>query len=168
MIVSVGGSVDISIDVGDRIPGLPPAAAPILREEMVIPLRESLINGGWPVDTGASLQRWEIRVVGSDFVAIRNPIYYAEYVHRAGETVEVWTEIEALSEELFAAVAPRLRALARPPARQLPIRLISRAAVRAATLFAASTRVLTVREKSRRTRIRRSPRTRPRNRRSRP
>ncbi len=168
MIVSVGGSVDISIDVGDRVPGLPPVARQILRDEMVIPLRESLINGGWPVDTGASLQAWEIRVIGSDFVAIRNPIFYAEYVHRAGETVEVWTEIEALSEDLYSSIAPRLRALARPAPRQIAMRLISRAAVRAATLFSASVRVLTARDVSRRTRIRRSPRTRPRNRRSRP
>lgn len=150
MIVEVSGSVDISLDIASRVGPLPAAARQVLHDEIVVPLRESLLSGAWPVDTGASLQAWEIRAVAPDFVAIRNPIEYAEFVHRAGEEVEVWTELEALSEELLSSLLPRLRALSRRPTRQIPLRLLSRSVVRAGTLFASKVRALSQRSTRRR------------------
>jgi len=165
VIVEVNGSVDLSLDISRSVPGLPPAARAILHEEIVVPLRESLLSGQWPVDTGASLQAWEIRAVDASTVAIRNPIEYAEFVHRAGESVEVWTELETLSEELLSSLLPRLRALARRPTRQLPLRLMSRAVARAGTLFASKVRALSQRAARRRDAARRSARPRNVNRR---
>ena len=161
-IVALRGSVDLTIDVGARIRGtLPPVARQILTAEVVRPLRASLVSGGWPVDTGASLQAWEIRAPDQDTVAIRNPIEYAEFVHHAGETVEVWTEVEALSEQLVSAVLPRLQRLAARPTRQLPLGLVSRSVRRAATLFAAKVRAFARRDAPTRKTRTRSARRRP-------
>jgi hypothetical protein len=156
-----GGSIDLTIDVGARIRGtLPPVVRQILTAEIVRPLRASLVSGAWPVDTGASLQGWEIRAVDAETVAIRNPVEYSEFVHRAGETVEVWTEVEELSERLVSALLPRLQRLASRPTRQLPLGLVSRSVLRAATLFASKVRAFARRDAPTRTTRTRSMRRR--------
>lgn len=161
-IVSIRGAVDLTLDVGARVRGtLPPAARQILTAEVVRPLRASLVSGGWPVDTGASLQAWEIRAPNETTVRIANPIEYAEFVHRAGETLEVWTEVEELSEQLLTAVLPRLQRLAARPTRQLPLGFVSRSVRRAATLFASKVRAFARRDAPTRTTRTRSARRRP-------
>lgn len=123
-------SVDLSINVGTRL-GVrsedlsAEAAEEVARllDEVRIEAREYILVV-WPVDTAASLQEWELRVSGL-WLILRNPVDYVEYVHRSGEKVLVWTEIQARSEELVVAALPVMEAAiaaAPAPAQQtLPI-----------------------------------------------
>jgi len=146
-IVSIGGSVDLSIDVGRRfgVTGGARAAVVEILRGLRRDLREFII-GVWPVDTGASLQAWSNRISGLDWL-IRNPTDYSEFVHSAGSTTEVWTEIERESESLLDAAAPDIEAAitaarpARAGARSVAARATS--GVRAAAaLFTARSRAL--------------------------
>lgn len=110
-------SVDLTIDVAERL-SIPFSG--IAEEErqritdiirtMARDLRAFIVEA-WPVDTSASLQEWEVRASGFRFI-VRNPIEYAEYVHRAGETVEVWTEIRDQAEALVDAALPEMEEVA--------------------------------------------------------
>lgn len=109
-------AVDVSIDVGARLGAatsiIGDAARDAVRDRLrriALELREYLLDV-WPVLTAASLQEWEIRASGM-WLIVRNPLDYAEYVHRAGETVEVWTEIRDRADELVDAALPELRDL---------------------------------------------------------
>lgn len=109
-------AVDVSINVGARLGSaasiIGDAAAGAVNErlrDLARQVREYLLTV-WPVLTAASLQEWEIRASGL-WLIVRNPLDYAEYVHRAGETVEVWTEVRDYADELVEAALPELRAL---------------------------------------------------------
>lgn len=145
-------SVDVSIDVGRRLgsPRLTQEGRDQITErltDIAAELREFLIES-WPVDTAFSLQAWEIRAAGL-WLYVRNPIDYAEYVHRSGETTEVWREVQAVAEELVESALPDLRAIAEAsrPAPSLapdqtgvgPSRAL-RDALRATALFSARQR----------------------------
>ena len=115
-VVSVDGSLDLSLDLGDRLgvdlADLSPATLAAVRailQELVRLWREDLIEL-WPVDTGRSQASWETRWEGLVWV-IRNPVEYAEYVHNAGDGTEVWTFLEARSEELVADATPEIEGL---------------------------------------------------------
>lgn len=106
------GSVDISIDVGSRLGNVPRSAVSDvqavlggLRRQW----REDLI-GVWPVETGRSLQGWQNRVSGLVWI-LRNPVDYAEFVHVAGDTTEVWRFLEARAEQLVSSAMPEMRAI---------------------------------------------------------
>lgn len=109
-------AVDVSINVGARLGSaesiIGDAATGAVNErlrDLARQVREYLLTV-WPVLTAASLQEWEIRASGL-WLIVRNPLDYAEYVHRAGETVEVWTEVRDYADELVEAALPELRAL---------------------------------------------------------
>lgn len=107
-------SVDVSIDVGARLGVSGRLLADAVRESLgdeILRIARDLrafVLDHWPVLTSASLQEWEVRQSGL-FLIVRNPIEYASYVHRAGETVEVWTEIRDEAERLVAAALPDLQ-----------------------------------------------------------
>lgn len=110
------GALDLSIDLGSRLgvdeADLTPATLAALRpilQELVRLWREDLIEL-WPVDTGRSQASWADRWEGLVWV-LRNPVEYAEYVHNEGDPTEVWTFLEARSEELLADVLPELEDL---------------------------------------------------------
>ena len=110
------GALDLSIDLGDRLgidesdltPKTLAALQPIL-QEMVRLWREDLIEL-WPVATGRSQASWTDRWAGLVWV-LQNPVEYAEYVHNAGDPTEVWTFLEARSEELVAEAIPEVEGL---------------------------------------------------------
>jgi len=115
-ILLLDGAVDLSIDVGDRL-GVDEAdlsrrtlskLAPIL-QELVRLWREELLSI-WPVDTGRSQSSWTDRWEGLVWV-LRNPVEYAEYVHNEGDPTEVWSILEALSEDLLADALPDIEGI---------------------------------------------------------
>lgn len=123
-IIEVDGSVDISIDVGERIDGIddsdlsPPALLQMRRifDELVRSWREDLI-ATWPVDTGRSKASWSNRFEGLVWI-LRNPVEYAEFVHPAGgddggygDLGDSAAFLEARSEELLDAVFADLEAI---------------------------------------------------------
>jgi len=110
------GAVDLSLDVGaillvDAADLDEQALAEVEEVQYALEdaLRELLIRW-WPVDTGRSLMGWAIQWEGLVWV-IRNPVPYAEYVHRAGESREVWRDLEQASERLLARALPRFRGI---------------------------------------------------------
>lgn len=142
-------SVDISIHVGARV-GYSRASAlgqQLIQERMEqirIEIREFILVS-WPVETATSLQGWELRVGGS-WLYIRNQIDYAEHVHRAGESVLVWTEIEAFAEQQVSAAEADLREIVadHPAAARVESRApgLSGTAAVVSALFRARERVL--------------------------
>ena len=138
-------SVDLSINVGTRL-GVrsedlsAEAAEEVARllDEVRIEVREYILVV-WPVDTAASLQEWELRVSGL-WLILRNPVDYVEYVHRSGETVLVWTEIQARSEELVTDALPAMQtaiAAAPPPPQQVALPIFGATDLLTSILFAA-------------------------------
>ena len=114
-IQSVSGAVDLTLDLGSRLgideADLSPKAVATFRRlqaELVRLWREDLIEV-WPVDTGRSQASWENRWAGLIWV-LRNPVEYAEFVHHAGDGTEVWTFLEARSEELIDGALPDFEA----------------------------------------------------------
>lgn len=106
--------VDVSIDVGARLGISGRLLGDAVREQIGDVLLQAardlraFVIESWPVLTSASLSEWEIRPSGL-WLIVRNPIDYAEFVHRAGEKVEVWTEIRDEAERLVALALPELR-----------------------------------------------------------
>ena len=140
-------AIDLSLDVGKRL-GTPVSAIPkeatseiqgIIRD-VAAELREFLLQV-WPVETATSLQEWEIR--GASFwLIIRNPLDYAVYVHRKGDSTEVWTEVQAKSEELVLAALPSMQSVIakHPPKTQLEIPFFISADLITSALFEAKAR----------------------------
>ena len=123
-IVFVSGSVDLSIDVAARfgldVSALTPEAVARIEaivDDLAFRLGE-FIDSVWPVDTGASQASWESTQEGF-FWVIRNDREYAEYVHRAGDSTEVWRIVEARSEELLQGAAARISRAAATGLRQV-------------------------------------------------
>ena len=108
------GAVDISIDLGERLgvddADLTPATLAKLRpifRELVRSWREELLDV-WPVLTGRSQSSWTDRWEGLVWV-LRNPVEYAEFVHRKDDPTQVWSYLEAHSEELLDAALPEIQ-----------------------------------------------------------
>lgn len=115
-VLLLSGAVDISIDVGDRLgvdeADLTPKTLALLEpifQGLVRAWREDLLET-WPVDTGRSQSSWTDRWEGLVWV-LRNPVEYAEYVHNEGDETQVWSFLEARSEELLGEVLPELRGI---------------------------------------------------------
>ena len=54
------------------------------------------IRNAWPVETGTSRDRWNAHAIpafGDLGIVIENPMYYAEFVHRKGESGELWRSL---------------------------------------------------------------------------
>ena len=54
------------------------------------------IRNRWPVETGTSRDRWNFHLnptPGQMGIVIENPMYYAEFVHRKGESGELWRSL---------------------------------------------------------------------------
>jgi len=115
--VRVEGSVDLTIDVGARLGVNTDSLTTAARDQLESAIDDlawqlgEFIDLIWPVDTGASQADWESAAEDLIWV-IRNPREYAEFVHRKGETVEVYTQIEAESERILAGKLSVLRAIA--------------------------------------------------------
>ena len=115
-VVFVNGAVDLSINVYSRLSGFTQSLSADGRrqvedviDDLIAELREYIIDN-WPVDTRRSQQSWSLQWDEPVWV-IRNPVDYAEYVHKANQgsdPVESWRGVEAESEELFSGALSRL------------------------------------------------------------
>jgi len=108
-------SVDFTIDAGSILGvstgTISSDARKLIRERLLTIRKEvrTFLLSVWPVDSAASLQDWELRVVGLGLV-IRNPIPYAIYVHRTGEVgTLVWEEIRDEANDLVDQAIPDMQ-----------------------------------------------------------
>ena len=120
------GAVDISIDVGARLPTVPLLAFPGVEEvieDVAFELGE-YIDETVPRDTGLFQSEWESVAEGLIWT-IRNAVDYAEFVHQAGTTVLYWTEVQAQAERLLSAALPEMIAVINRHAVSFPLGVFS-------------------------------------------
>ena len=123
------GPVNISIDVAERmrekgieVDSLSPQAL-----EQIWDIIDGIafdvgefVDEVWPIDTGASHADWESTAEGL-FLILRNPREYAEFVHRKGQTGQVYKEIGREAERLLSAAWPAIKRAAKKPEAALAI-----------------------------------------------
>ena len=117
------GPVNISIDVAERMraKGINPDGLSPRALEQIWDIIDGIafdlgefVDEVWPVDTGASHADWETTAEGL-FLIVRNPREYAEFVHRKGQTGQVYKEIGREAERLLAAAWPAIKRAAKKP-----------------------------------------------------
>ena len=137
-------SVDHSINVGSllgvRASDVSPRGVDDLGDAIKDIARDvrAFVVADWPVDTATSLQEWEVRGAGL-WLIVRNPVDYAEYVHRSGDPSLVHEEIRDYAVELVSAATPDLRQIIadNPADLQVAIPFFQSSAVLTGAVFAS-------------------------------